>query len=354
VKKQRFSFSLKSPGSYLLGLLTFLLLLTLSACGNTNSVRIYDNARVLNSSKVQNAASNLSNPIAIYTTNTFQGTEANFQRTAIQKLNGNPDMIVMAIDTNSRYIYIARGSHVPLSSNNINQAVNSFAGRFNNGDYTGASVAALNSMQSSISSSSQGRSSSSFNPLVPCLVLPLLLLLGVGLFAASRRSRMRGSGLWGTRRNPQFNEGPYYGPNQGPNQGYGPYNQGYGPPNQGGGMNPWAAGGLGAAAGGLAGYELGRRSGERDSDRNYDDNNDFGSGGGGNFGGNDPNGNSFGGGGNFGGDDPSGGGGNFGGGFGGSNLFGGGGNFGGGGGDDFGGGGNFGGGGGDDSGGSNF
>ncbi|HEY3991562.1 MAG TPA: TPM domain-containing protein, partial [Ktedonobacteraceae bacterium] len=305
----------------LLGLLTFLLLLTLSACGgSTHSVRIYDNARVLNSSKVQNAASNLSNPLAIYTTNTFQGTQADFQRTVIQKLNGNPNMIVMAIDTNSHYIYIARGASVPLSRAGINQAVNAFTGNFNNGNYTSASVAALNSLQNSLNATSANRGGGAgFSPLIPCLLIPLLLILGVAFFAISRRGQMRGmmgqGSQWQPSRGPQPNEGQYYDPNQG----YGPYNQGYAPPNQRGGMNPWAAGGLGAAAGGLAGYELGKRSGEREGERNNFGGADFGAGGGGNFGGNDPNSNfgnsgDAGGGGFFGGNDDPGGGGFFGGG----------------------------------------
>lgn len=358
MKRKQLLFKLRSPGKLLPGLLAFLLLLTISACGNDNSVRVYDNARVLNSPKVQRAASNLPNPVAIYTTNTFQGTQADFQRTAIQKLNGNPNMIVMAIDTNSRYIYIARGSQVPLSRTGINQAVNSFSERFGSGDYTSASIAALNSMQHSINSSGQNRGGVSFSPAVPCLIIPLLLILGALFFAFSRRARMgtmsnRGR-LWGGARNPQDNESPFYGPNQGPNRGYGPYDQGYGPPNQRGGMNPWAAGGLGAAAGGLAGYELGKRAGDRGNEQNPQ-NGDFG-GGGGNFGdgGNYGSGGDFGGGGNFatGADqDNAGGGGNFGGGFGGSNFFGSGGTFGNSGGDDFGGGGSFGGGGDFDSGG---
>jgi hypothetical protein len=329
-----------------------LLLLTLSACGGgNNTVRIYDNAHVLNTSRVQNAASNLPNPLAIYTTSTFQGTETDFQRTAIQKLNGNPDQIVMAIDTTSRYIYIARGSNVPLSGGGINQAVSAFAGNFNNGDYTGASIAAINSLQNSLGASGGSRGGPAFSPLIPCLLIPLLLILGGIFFAASRRGRMRGmmgrGGQWQQPQSPMPGGGPYYDPNQG----YGPYNQGY-PPNQRGGMNPWAAGGLGAAAGGLAGYELGKMAGERDEERRDMGGNDFGAGGGGFFGGNDPNSGNFGnsgdqgGGGFFGGNDPNSG-------FGSGGDQGGGGFFGGGGGDDFGAG-NFDNGGGNSGGGGNF
>lgn len=356
MKRKQLLCKLRGSERFLSGLLFFLLLLTASACGNKNSAQVYDNAGVLDNSKVQHAASNLPNPVAIYTTNTFQGTQADFQRTAIQKLKGNPNMIVMAIDTNSHYIYIARGSQVPLSSTGINQAIGSFAGHYRAGNYTNASIAALNSMQESIKTSSQGRGGGSFSPVIPCLIIPLLLILGAVFFAASRRARLRSmtnrGGFWGAPRNPQANEGPYYGPNQGPNQGYDPSNQGYyGPPNQRRGMNPWAAGGLGAAAGGLAGYELGRRAGDQNPDRNADGGD---AGGGGNFGGDGENttGGDFGSGGNFGNSDDQGGfggGGNFGGGFGGSNFFGSGGSFGEDGGDASGGGGSF--GSGDDSGG---
>src|SRR5579883_3502868 len=334
----------------MLGLFALLFLLTLSACGGGSAVEVYDNARVLNVSKVQNAASNLPNPVAIYTTNTFRGTQADFQRVAMQKLNGNPNLIVMAIDTGHRYLYIARGSNVPLSSAGINQAVSSFSTRFNNGDYTSASVAALQSMRTSLNESSRARASSggglfSASSLFCCIV-PLLLILFLALFAASRRGRIGGTMFrgnpFGQRRAPL---------EQPPEQG--PYPEG---PQQGRGINPWMAGGLGAAAGGLAGYELGRRQGEGEPRRDDElggggsfGGENFGreAGGGGSFGGENF-GREAGGGGSFGGNAPGGdfGGNDFGGGgFGGGGSFGGeaggGGSFGG---DDFdqgGGGGNF-------------
>ena len=313
-----FSSGLKSLRTTFLGLFVLFCLLAISACGGGNSARVYDNARVLNVSKVQSAASNLSHPVAVYTTNTFQGTQADFQRATIQKLNGNPDMIVMAIDTGHRYLYIARGSNVPLSSAGINRAVSTFSARFSNGDYTSASVAALNSMNSSIGAGSSSRNNSGglfAGPGLAWCIIPLLILMGLLLFGASRRSRMsmarmgqfnRGGSPFGSRVPPDQN--PYTGPaDQEP----------YGPSERGRGMNPWAAGGFGAAAGGIAGYELGRRQGERERESQQDD--EFG-GGGGSFGGGDA-----GGGGSFGGD--SGGGGSFGGGDFGGDSFGGGGNF---------------------------
>ena len=320
--------SLKRFRVSMLGLLALLFLLTLGACGGSPSVDVYDNARVLNVSKVQHAASNLSNPVAIYTTNTFRGTQADFQRVAMQKLNGNPNLIVMAIDTGHRYLYIARGSNVPLSSAGINQAVSTFSTRFNNGDYTNASVAALNSMQGSMRTNSRSRANSGgglfSGPSLFCCIVPLLIILFLALFAASRRGRMGGTLV---RRNPFGQRGSPYGQ---PGQPVPPDQEPYpGQPNQGRGVNPWAAGGLGAAAGGLAGYELGRRQGEGEPRRDDEFGNETG--GGGSFGGENPGGEA-GGGGTFGGNAP--GGGDFGG-----NDFGGGGSFGG----DAGGGGSFGG-----------
>jgi hypothetical protein len=346
--------STKSLRKVFLGLFVFFCLVAISACGSGNSAQVYDSARVLNTSQVRSAASQLPKPVAIYTTNTFQGNQADFQRAAIQKLNGNPNTIVMAIDTAHRYIYIARGSNVQLSGAGVNQAVSAFSTSFNNGNYTNASLAALNSLQGSLGSSARtaNRGGASFSPVWLCCIIPVLLILGGVLFGASRRGQGRGM-PGGLGRGPA----PYR-PTMSPDN-YDPYNnqQGpyYGPPQQRGGMNPWAAGGLGAAAGGLAGYELGKRQGEYDSEQNpnYGDPGNLGGGGsfggddagfgnsdsgaGGSFGGGGFDNGDLGGGGSFGGDDV-GGGGSFG-----NSDFGGGGSFGN---DDFGQG--------DDAGGGNF
>ncbi len=362
-----FLFKRRSSRGYLLGLLLFLGVLTLSACGGVNSARVYDNARVLNTAQVKHAASTLPNNVDVYTVNNFTGTQADFQRAAVAKLGGNPNRIVLAIDTTHNYVYIARGSNVPLTSSSTSQAVSSFAANYNNGDYTRATVAALNSMNGALGANR----GPTFSPvLLGCL--PLLIVAFLLFMIRARRPA-----AYGYRRGFGAPGGPYQQPPQpgypydqgsgyGPQGGYGPYGPqgGYGPPMQRGGVNPWMAGGLGAAAGGLAGYELGRMQGEP-----RDDSGNFGPGGGdygagGNFGpggGDSGSGGSFGPGGGFGGDEP-GGGGSFGPGgadYGGDD-YGGGGSFGGGGfggGGSFGGGGGFGGGddfGGDSGGGGNF
>lgn len=318
----------------MLGLLVFLGLLTLSGCGVVaNSVGIYDNARVLNAAQVKNAASSLPNHVDIYTVNTFTGTKADFERAAVAKVGSNPNRIVIAIDTAHNYLYIARGSSVPLSGAAVSQAVGAFATNYTNGDYTRATVAALGSIKGALNASA----SPSFSPLA-LACLPLLL---IGLFLLLMRARARRPAFYGYPQGYGSQQGGPYQPARQPGM---PYDQdGYGPygsPMQRGGVNPWMAGGLGAAAGGLAGYELGRMQGERRDDSGGSfgqgaDNGDMGAGG--SFG----NGGDFGGGGSFGNGADFGGGGND---FGGSGSFGNGGDFGGGGSfgsDDFGGGGNF-------------
>jgi hypothetical protein len=290
-----------------------LVLLLVSACGGSNSVHVYDKANVLDQNKVQNEASSLQKPMDIYTVNTFSGSKSQFDQATRAKLGNNPDLIVMAVDTQSHHLAIVRGANVPLSSNQINSAVNAFISNYGNGDYTGATIATIDTLRNSLGTSVGPSGGGIFSGLLGTLCIGGLVILGAILLFGVLFRRRRGFG--GFNRPPVYQQPPY-------NQGYPPNN--YGPGyNQGPGMNPWAAGGLGAAAGGFIGYELGKEAGERDAQQQGQGDGgwagasgDFGSGGGGgDFGG---------GGGDFGG----GGGGDFGGG-------GGGGDFGGGGSGDF-------------------
>jgi hypothetical protein len=288
-----------------------LVLLLVSACGSgSNTVHVYDNAGVLDQGKVQSEASSLQKPMDIYTVNTFTGTKADFDRATRAKLGNNSDLIVMAVDTVHHHLAIVRGTNVRLSSSQINSAVNTFSSNYGNGDYTGATIATVDSLRNSLGTSVGPSGGGVFSGLLGTLCIVGLLILGaILLFGVFFRRRL-GFGRYG--RPPMYQQPPY-------NQGYPPNY--YGPPgyNQGPGMNPWAAGGLGAAAGGFLGYELGKEAGEREAQGQGQGDGgwagasgDFGSGGG-----------DAGGGGDFGG----GGGGDFGGG--------GGGDFGGGGGGDF-------------------
>lgn len=149
-------------------------------------MRIYDNAHVLEASSVRNAASNLSYPFDIYTTSTFRGDRRAFDQTTISKLGGNAKRIVMAIDTVHRHLYIARGERVPLSESEITATVSAFVTHFSSGDYTGATVAAIERLQRSLETGETGFLSAVFPAL---FLLSLLLLVAVGGFGLLRRHR---------------------------------------------------------------------------------------------------------------------------------------------------------------------
>jgi hypothetical protein len=171
--------------AFLVGLGALCLLFAVAACGGSNPVRIYDHAHVLESSSVQKAASNLPYPFDIYTTSTFRGDTRAFDQTTIRKLGGNPERIVMAIDTLHRHLYIARGGRVPLSESEISSTVNAFVTHFGSGDYTGATVAAIETLRRSLSGE---RTSSFLSAVFPVLLcLSLLLLAAVGVFGLMRR-----------------------------------------------------------------------------------------------------------------------------------------------------------------------
>src|SRR5579885_1558921 len=175
----------------LVGLFALFALLAVSACGGSNPVHIYDNAHVLDDSSVQSAASNLSYPLDIYTTSTFTGSKSDFDRTTVSKLNGDTNRIVLAIDTTHKHLYIARGKDVPLSESEINSAVSAFAARFGNGDYTGATLAAINTMQQGLGTGGAG--GNIFAGALPALLcIGLLLLVLIGGFGLLRRRRFGG------------------------------------------------------------------------------------------------------------------------------------------------------------------
>src|SRR5690242_4469105 len=96
--------------------LSLVCLLITGACSSGPSVEVDDFARVLNVAQVQSAASALPDPVAIYTTNTVHGTPFDFQQIALQKLQENPGLLVLAIDTGRHYLSIAHGSSIALSS----------------------------------------------------------------------------------------------------------------------------------------------------------------------------------------------------------------------------------------------
>lgn len=304
----------------------FCVLLMSSLAVSASTVTINDPQHVLNASQVQSEGQKLSYPLDIYVTNNFSGTRSQFDQHVKQDINSS-NKIVMAIDTGHKYLAIAGGTGVPLSNSQYQDAVNAFSSNFNNGDYTGATIASMRSLESALPAQSNSTSNNTqpsnntasggitgnLTGTLCCVGLVILVILGALFFVLRRRG-----GFGGWRRNvPPYQQPmqPYNQYNQGYPPGYGPGYPGY---NQRSGMNPWAAGGMGAAAGGLIGYELGKEQGEEQAREQQGNNNDnqiidgggFGGGAGGGFGGNDNGGFGGGAGGDFGGGDWGGGGGN--------------------------------------------
>jgi hypothetical protein len=261
-------------------------LVLVSACSGSNAVHVYDNASVLDQNRVQNEASSLPYSMNIYTVNTFTGTKPEFDRATLTKLGHNSNLIVMAVDIVHHHLAIVRGSNVPLSQSQIQGAVSAFISNYGNG-YTGATIATIDSLRNSLGTSA---GSPGVGPgLLTALIIIGLVVLGVVMLF--RFLGRRSGGFGRVMRQQPYNQPPYQQPyNAGyPPQGYPPNY--YGPP-QGPGMNPWVAGGLGAAAGGFVGYELGKEAGEGEAGEQQQGDGggagasgDFGGGGGGDFGG---------------------------------------------------------------------
>ena len=125
---------------------------TLPTIPSINQV-VNDNANVLNITQVKNEAKKLTYSLVISTYNNFTGTQAQFSQQTLDNASGNPDLIVIDIDAIHRYISIGRGSDVPLTKSQISEASNAFVSYFHthNGDYTGASIAAIDSLLNSFS-----------------------------------------------------------------------------------------------------------------------------------------------------------------------------------------------------------
>ncbi len=122
---------------------------TLTQGTTVNIVHIYDRANVLQADKVQSEAAKLPYPIDIYTVNDFSGTTTDFnQRTKSQVTS--PRLMVIAIDTVHRHVYVTGGTGVPLNSEQYQSAANSFVSNFQSGNYTGATIAAIRSLQNSL------------------------------------------------------------------------------------------------------------------------------------------------------------------------------------------------------------
>ncbi|RDI64391.1 hypothetical protein [Nocardia pseudobrasiliensis] len=265
-------------GAVMLGMLAALLLISAGPAA-AGPVTIKDDSHVLDAGRVKDAADAVPDPVQIFTTERLADNSAAFDQEAQSHVTA-PNDVVVAINTKSKHLAIRTGanSHIKDAS----PAVAAFKNGFGSGDYTAATIGALNSLAQAANQAApapsranhpapQAKPSHHNNGFSLWSVLcPLVVIAGVVLAVVAFLRRRRGGG----------GGGGFPGGGNQPG-GYGP--GGYGPggdpgydPNYGGrrGMSPGMAGGLGAAAGavggGLLGYELGRMGHEEEHAQGFD------------------------------------------------------------------------------------
>ena len=189
---------------YLAVAAAFSLFLLTALNAQANTVTIDDQSRVLDVGKVRAEAAKLANSMLIYTTKTFNGDQNALNQRTREQLP-NQDSIAIGIDTVQRHLSIESGTNVKLSDSQASDAVSAFRNNYNGGDYTGATIAAIDSLQSALT----GGGSSS-NPVG--VVIGILIALGaiiLAVFAVIRfRRRPPQSGGRGGR---WIGASPYFG-----------------------------------------------------------------------------------------------------------------------------------------------
>ncbi len=129
---------------------TFALFLFTALSAQANAVTINDQAGVLDGGKVQAEAAKLPDPLLIYTTKTFSGDQDALNQSTRAQLP-TQNAISIDIDTVHRHLSIESGSSVKLSDSQASDAVSAFKDNFHEGDYTGATIAAIDSLQAALS-----------------------------------------------------------------------------------------------------------------------------------------------------------------------------------------------------------
>lgn len=178
------------------------LLTTLNVQANT--VTINDQAGVLDAGRVQAEAAQLSDPLLIYTTETFTGDQDVLNQSTRTQL---PDQsaIAIGIDTVHRHLSIEAGTKVPLSNSQATDAESAFQSTYNGGDYTGATIAAIDSLHNALSGSGMTPLGMAVAILLPIVIVGLLV------FAIIRRrtSGRNGPPRIGSRRSMGIGHTPY-------------------------------------------------------------------------------------------------------------------------------------------------
>ena len=164
--------------SLLATVIALCLFATTSLTTFANTVRISDPVQVLNVSQVTTEGAKLPYALDIYTTSTYTGTSSDFVARTVSVHLTSPQLIVIAIDTTHRFLAIVGGKSVPLSNSQYNAAGSAFKNGVAGNHYTDATIAAIQSLESSLATSSTNSSKSS--P-VSGLAVGIIIAIIIGL-----------------------------------------------------------------------------------------------------------------------------------------------------------------------------
>jgi hypothetical protein len=113
---------------------------------------VTDTAHLLNQAKVCQAAHLFAYPIEVYTTNTFQMSDGDFDQLS-RSLVTSPQLVVIAIridptnPTPHVHVDILGGIAVPLADPQYHSAMDTFTQVANAGNYTQATIKAIQSLK---------------------------------------------------------------------------------------------------------------------------------------------------------------------------------------------------------------
>ncbi len=147
-----------------------LLLLLTSLSAEASAVTITDQAGVLDTGRVLTEARKLNNPVVIFTTRTFGGDQEALNQAAREQLP-TQDAIAIEVDVTHRHLSIQSGQKAKLSNEQASDAVSAFRGNFHEGDYTGATIAALDSVQDALNGGGGSSSLSTVGAIVAFLLI---------------------------------------------------------------------------------------------------------------------------------------------------------------------------------------
>lgn len=152
-----------------------------------DTVRVSDPVEVLNVQQIVSEGSKLAYPLDVYTTNTFSGTSSDFGQRTISAHLTSKRLIVIAIDVTHHYLAVVGGSQVPLSNEQYTTAGRAFKNAAAGNHFTSATLAAIQSLETSLKSHSSSTSSGNGGAILIVLGAVVVLAILGSIIRALRR-----------------------------------------------------------------------------------------------------------------------------------------------------------------------